>query len=406
MERWPKELETDLETHHVIVGGGLAGGLIALALANAGRGGQVTLIDREPRLGGNHTWSFHLTDLGDDERALVAPLVARQWPGQEVRFPGRQRILQAGYATVTSDKFAELVTSRLVRAGVRLLLDRPVAAVDASLVRLEDGSGVRGRVVIDARGPEALAPPRGAVATTRAGYQKFVGLELALQSDGPWTLPLLMDATVSQSDGYRFVYLLPFSARRVLVEDTTYSSSPLLDVFEVERRILAYVTAHGATVTQVLRRETGVLPLPLAAELDPPRAGAPLAVGYRGGFFHPVTGYSLPLAARVALAVAKARTPDETLAAVRAVARQLEPQRRFGQLLNRMMFEAMPPASRWTALDRFYRLPEATIARFYGSASTWGDRARILVGRPPAGLSWRHLFGRPPSEPGAEMAGG
>ena len=39
---------------------------------------------------------------------------------------------------------------------------------------------------------------------------------------------------------------------------------------------------------------------------------------------------------------------------------------------------------------------EATIARFYASASTWGDRARILVGRPPAGLSWRHLLGPQP----------
>ena len=56
-----------------------------------------------------------------------------------------------------------------------------------------------------------------------------------------------------------------------------------------------------------------MLPLPLDGELDLPRAGAPIAVGYRGGFFHPVTGYSLPLAARVALAVAKARTPEETL---------------------------------------------------------------------------------------------
>ena len=381
MKRWPEELVTD----HVIVGGGLAGGLIALALANAGRGGQVTLVEREPRLGGNHTWSFHLTDLGSDERKLVAPLVAHQWAQHEVRFPGHHRLLEAGYATVTSERFDEVVKARLAGAGVRLLLDRRVAAVGSSLVRLEDESLVRGRVVIDARGPEVTAAPR-------VGYQKFVGLELALQADGPWTRPLLMDATVSQRDGYRFVYLLPFSARRVLVEETMYSTSPLLDDFEIERRILAYVTAHGAAVTGVLRQETGVLPLPLEGGLDLPRAGAPLAVGYRGGFFHPVTGYSLPLAARVALAVATARTPDDTAAALGAIARQLEPQRRFGELLNRLMFEAMPPASRWTALDRFYRLPEATIARFYASASTWGDRARILVGRPPAGLSWRHLL--------------
>ena len=382
MEGWRADLATD----HVIVGGGLAGGLIALALANAGRGGQVTLIERETRLGGNHTWSFHLTDLGEAERELVAPLVSVQWARQEVRFPGHERILDNGYATVTGERFAEVLASRLVRAGVRILFERRVAGVGASLVRLEDESLVRGRVVIDARGPDITAQ-------ARVGYQKFLGLELALQSDGPWSRPLLMDATVPQSDGYRFVYVLPFSARRVLVEDTSYSGSPRLDPFEIERRILAYVTAHGATVVRVLRRETGVLPLPLDGEVDLPRAGGPIAVGYRGGFFHPVTGYSLPLAARVALAVAKARTPEETVTAVRAIARQLGPQRRFGRLLNRLMFEAMPPASRWTALDRFYRLPEATIARFYASASTWADRARILVGRPPAGLSWRHLIG-------------
>lgn len=383
MERWPEEVATD----HVIVGGGLAGGLIALALANAGRGGQVTLIDGESHLGGNHTWSFHLTDLHDDEWELVVPLVARQWAQQEVRFPGRSRVLQAGYATITGERFAEVVTARLVEAGVRLLLNRRVASVGSAVVRFEDEASARGRVVIDARGPDSTA-------RVGLGYQKFVGLELALQSDGPWTRPLLMDATVPQRDGYRFVYLLPFSARRVLVEDTIYSSRPWLDSFEIERRILAYVAAHGATVIDVLRRETGVLPLPLDGEVDVPRVGAPVAVGYRGGFFHPVTGYSLSLAARVALAVARARTPEETTTAVGAVARQLAPQRRFGQLLNRLMFEAIPPASRWTALDRFYRLPEATIARFYASATTWTDRARILVGRPPAGLSWRHLLGR------------
>ncbi len=379
------ERRADIATDHVIVGGGLAGGLVALALANAGRGRQVTLIEGEPRLGGNHTWSFHRTDLGDEEWSLVAPLVTRQWTHQEVRFPGHHRVLEVGYATVTSESFSRTVGARLAASGVRLLLGRRVAEVGPSLVRLDDGETVGGRVVLDARGPAPLAP-------ARAGYQKFVGLELALQSDGPWKAPLLMDATVPQSDGYRFFYLLPFSARRVLIEETTYSGSPALDPSGAKERIFAYAAAHGASVAEVLRSESGVLPLPLGP-LDPPRAAAPIAIGYRGGFFHPVTGYSLPLAARVALAVAGARTPEQTLSAVHALAGRLEPQRRFGQLLNRLMFEAMPPASRWTAFDRFYRLPAPTIARFYASASTWGDRARILVGRPPAGLSWRHLLG-------------
>ena len=41
-----------------------------------------------------------------------------------------------------------------------------------------------------------------------------------------------------------------------------------------------------------------------------------------------------------------------------------------------------------------YRLPEATIRRFYALELTLGDRARLLVGRPPAGLSLKTAFTR------------
>jgi lycopene beta-cyclase len=398
MNQPPARRAPDLATH-LIVGGGLAGGLIALALAEAGRGAGVTLVEQAERLGGNHTWSFHQTDLGADELALLAPLISRRWPRHAVRFPGHARVLEGGYATVTSDRFGEVVCARLRAAGVRVLFGRQAKivepSVERSVVRLDDGTILRGALVLDARGPEP-APING-----RVGFQKFLGLELELEADGPWTEPLLMDATVPQNDGYRFTYVLPFSPRRVLVEDTMYSGNPLLDTFEIERRVLAYVQTHGARVARVLRRETGVLPLPLddarPRDLEADRSEAsPIAVGYRGGFFHPVTGYSLPLAARVALAVAGARTSAETRLAVRRLALELAPQWRFGRLLNRLMFDAMPPATRWTALDRFYRLPEPAIARFYASRSTWWDRARILIGRPPAGISWRHLLAAQP----------
>jgi len=118
-------------------------------------------------------------------------------------------------------------------------------------------------------------------------------------------------------------------------------------------------------------------------------------VGYRGGFFHPVTGYSLPLAVRVAQAIAGARNSQAARAAVTALGRALTPQQRFGRLLNRLTFEGLPPAARRGAFERFYRLPASTITRFYASRSTVADRARVLLGRPPAGLSWRGLFGAP-----------
>jgi lycopene beta-cyclase len=370
----------------VIVGGGLAGCLVALAKAELGAGQTVTLIEQGARLGGNHTWSFHLTDLDEAGWRLMAPLVEHHWPRHEVRFPSGTRCLDVAYATIGSARFAEVIEARLAAAGVRVVLGACVRAITADVVTFAEGTQIRGNVVIDARGPAPSSAP------SEAGYQKFVGLELVLEEDGPWETPVVMDAgddvTQAGAGGFRFVYVLPFSRRRVLVEDTVYGDDPALDPDLFAARVLAYAAAKGARVGSVLRREAGVLPLPLAGA---PRTTteAAMAIGYRGGFFHPVTGYSLPIAVRVARALAPVTTRAEAAAALAALRRELAPQQRFGHLLNRLMFRAMAPLSRWTALERFYRMPAATIERFYASRTTWWDRARLLLGRPPRGLSWR-----------------
>ena len=278
-----------MSTTSVIVGGGLSGGLAALALAEAGRGGTVTLVEAGSSLGENHTWSFHETDLDAEERAFVAPFVAWRWPRQLAHFPGRERMLAIGYATITSERFDRLASDRLARAGCRIELGARAIELGAREVRLADGRVLAGDLVIDARGPER--------ASRVGGYQKFAGLELELEHEGPWTAPVIMDATVEQLGGFRFVYVLPFRRRTVLVEDTVYGDTPDLDPAETERRVLDYVSARGARVSRIIRREAGVLPLPVRDEPDTARSDAssePLRIGYRGAFFHPVTGYSPP----------------------------------------------------------------------------------------------------------------
>jgi len=197
-------------------------------------------------------------------------------------------------------------------------------------------------------------------------------------------LTLLKDATVPQTDGFRFFYVLPLSERRVLNEDTYFSDDAALDAEVLRSEIERYAVAKGFEIRSVLRQEQGVLPLPLRSFGG--RADAPIAAGYAGGFFHPATGYSFPVALRLALALAG--TDDgERAAGFERFLSEHRTQFRFAAFLNRLLFTAFRPETRWNALARFYRLPVGVIRRFYALETTLPDRARIVCGRPPRGLS-------------------
>jgi lycopene beta-cyclase len=66
-----------------------------------------------------------------------------------------------------------------------------------------------------------------------------------------------------------------------------------------------------------------------------------------------------------------------------ACSKQRWQERSFYRMLNRMLFLAAEPDRRYEVLQRFYELPEPLIERFYRAASTYADKARILIGRPP-----------------------
>ena len=48
-----------------------------------------------------------------------------------------------------------------------------------------------------------------------------------------------------------------------------------------------------------------------------------------------------------------------------------------------MLFQAARPEERYKVFERFYRLPEPLIERFYAAKSTVFDKVRILSGKPP-----------------------
>lgn len=370
-----------MTTDLLLAGGGLASGLIALAVAEARPGLRIRIIDRAAEPSAGHTWSFHAPDLSPDWHRRLAPAVRARWEGQEVRFPGYGRRLRAGYASVDGPGLARALAAC---PGVTMTRGVEIAALEPAGATLAGGERIAAACVIDGR---------GAVASRHlvTGWQKFLGLEWEMAAPHGVARPVIMDAAVEQIDGYRFVYLLPFSPTRLLIEDTRYSDGAALEEASLEADIAAYAHAHGWQ-GRVLRRERGVLPIALAHDAPAfwaEAAGGPVPVGLRAGLFHPVTGYSLPVAARVADAVAAVAGPLTTagvFAAVCAFARAKAREDAFLRLLSRMMFRGCAAEERRRILERFYRLPEPMIERFYAGRLTALDRLRIVAGKPPIPL--------------------
>lgn len=362
-----------------IIGGGLAGSLIALALHAKRPDLDIRLIEAGRTLGGEHVWSFFADDVAPEDRWLVAPLVGHMWRAHEVAFPAHGRTIEGRYYSILSEDLDAHVRATLPKRA--LMLRRRVSSVTRSSVVLSGGDRVRASGVIDARGAADLS-------LLDLGWQKFIGQELELSDPHGRTVPMVMDATVQQNDGYRFVYALPFGVEKIFVEDTYYSDTPTIDVAVLRGRIAAYAEARGWRADRILREEHGALPVCMggdfAAYWESGGTQVPKA-GMRAGLFHPTTGYSLPDAVRTAVLIAGFDDFDGASLHDKLFdhAQQTWDARGFYRLLNKMLFRAAHPHERYRVLERFYRLDPELIARFYSARSTTMDKVRILSGRPP-----------------------
>ena len=337
----------------ILVGGGLANGLIAWRLQAQRPELRILLLEQGERIGGNHTWSFHDGDLDAAQRQWLAPLVSARWPRYDVLFPLYARTLDSGYASIASQDFARVIEPAL---GETLRVNAPIDSLSPTTVRLADGSTLQAKAVIDGRGMRASS-------RLRLGYQTFLGQEVRLDWPHGLKAPVIMDASVAQQGGYRFVYVLPFGPDRLLIEDTHYVDTRACEPERLRANIAEYAREQCWEIAEVLREEQGSLPIVLAGDFDAywnDLQGQPCA-GLRAGLFHSTTGYSLPHAVRLAERIAGLRELDapQLFAAIRDEARQ-----------------------EWRR-QRFYRLPAPLIAHFYAGRLSFGDKARLLSGKPP-----------------------
>jgi lycopene beta-cyclase len=377
----------------VIVGGGLAGGLIALALHRHAPQCRFVVIEAGRSFGGHHRWSWFETDIRPSARGLMAGFALNGWDeGYDITFPRLGRTLPTSYRSLASAEFHRALMAELPAECV--MLETKAASLDASGVTLADGTRLAAKRVIDCR-------PFKTSNHLAGGWQVFLGQQFRCEVPHGLTRPVIMDASVDQlaphgnGAAYRFVYVLPLSPTDVFIEDTYYADQPKMDADVLKGRVAEYAHRHGWK-GEVVDQEAGILPVVsggdfAAAQAEIAIPGVAMA-GARGGFSHPLTSYTLPFAVDNALAIAHLIAERPTLSGEELAAFCARRAKRhwratgYYRMLSRMLFEAAEPDKRVVVFEHFYALRGALVERFYAGRSTWPDRLRILTGKPPVSI--------------------
>ena len=359
-----------------ILGAGCAGLSLAARLASGDGDLRVVLIDPRTEFADDRSWSFWQHD-----HHPLRGLVAHAWNGWTYAdIAGRSithRVPGMSYQYIRGVDFYRWALGEIARDD-RIELRLGVAAHDLTSITLADGStGVRvttdcgevlARRVVDTR-------PRRAPALL---YQCFSGVEMehgGALATGPDAVGL-MTRMRSGADGLGFVYVLPLSPTRALLEWTRFSPVPLpLEEVATERD--AELGALGLAEATVVREEGGILPMGRMPEEETPLPGVVLA-GNAGGALRDASGYAFSRiqqwARRCADALARGEEP---------AAHPPEPWVR--RQMDRIFLQAVREHPERTAeyfMAMARRVAPHRLLRFLTDRATAGDLACIIVSLP------------------------
>ena len=330
-----------------IIGAGPAGLAVARSLADRG----VDCVVIAPPRTWHATYGAWRDDVDKCELGAPIATVARgQW--STVRVVGRREHRVARpYVVFDNDALRASLAANLSIVGSSVVSVEH--SLDASTVRIEDGTSLVARLVIDATGNGDFLARIGRAIGAQTAYGLVV-------SDTPQELSnrfgiepdvfTLMDWSTPPT----FLYAARFPDTRLLIEETSLYAEPPHEIDDLRRRLSARLGDDLTTAAVAVERVNIAMGAPL-----PSRSTRVVGFGAAAGFVHPVTGYSVAASLRAAPRVADA------LAAALAA-------RRFGAELSQTAWQAVWPSRlvqtrRWhdVGLAALRAMPAATIPSFF-----------------------------------------
>ena len=212
----------------VIIGGGCAGLSLASRLAEYGDKAPKTLII-EPRTSytNDRTWCFW-----DTQQSEGKHIPNKSWNFFEIKYAGKSSVYDcqsAPYQMLRSDQFYQTMLKTIAgNANIQLRLGQKISKnprhIDHKWYLQLDHHLISSKMIVDTR------PAQDILEDDAVLWQSFLGIEVKLKKNvfDPEKL-VLMDLDENFTQGLGFVYVLPSSKNRALIEYTVFSKNRLFE---------------------------------------------------------------------------------------------------------------------------------------------------------------------------------
>lgn len=274
----------------VVLGGGCAGLSLSMALEEHCSGAPHTLvIESRAAYHNDRTWCFW-----SDQAKVLPYKIQHLWQTMRVTHGDQSVSLDCGltpYHMLAGEDFYTSALASIDRQpNITLQMGSPIDGepyFNGKVWALDTNAGkVLARAVVDTRPPKAVTHGGSTL------WQSFYGVEIECKAAIFDELKLdLMNFLDPDPRHVPFVYVLPITPKRALIELTVFGAQPLGRSELSEQLDKAVAKLVDGALYKVLRREHGILPMGLS---EPARPGHKsfVQVGAMAGSARPSTGYS------------------------------------------------------------------------------------------------------------------
>jgi len=272
---------------YIICGGGASGLLLSNAFIsdNFFNDKKILIIERESKTANDKTFGFW-----NDKESVLDDMVYKEWEFAEFKDSNSYNTFLLNpykYKMIKSNQFYSHIGNKILKASNFRYLNSNIYEIDeiSNIVKTDDGE-FSSSIIFSSIYNEATFKKFPLL------KQHFIGWTIETKSENFDDNKItFMDFSVDQKDEIRFMYILPFSKNKALVEYTLFSKELIADN-EYEKEIKSYLKENNIQDYTIKDKEKGMIPMTCYPFFEN-NTDTYFQIGTAGGWSKPSTGYTI-----------------------------------------------------------------------------------------------------------------